>query len=37
MSNYGLEKYLKSKRIKFLRANVGDDMLKKKCKNINLI
>jgi len=30
MSNYGLEKYLKSKRIKFLRANVGDRYVKEK-------
>ena len=28
MSNYGLEKFLKKKRIKFLRANVGDRYVK---------
>ena len=28
MSNYGLEKYLKKKGIKFLRANVGDRYVK---------
>ena len=30
MSNYGLEKYLKFNRIKFLRANVGDRYVKEK-------
>ncbi len=30
MSNYGLEKFLKSKKIKFLRANVGDRYVKEK-------
>ena len=30
MSNYGLEKYFKSKGIKFLRANVGDRYVKEK-------
>ena len=28
MSNYGLEKYFKKKRIKFIRANVGDRYVK---------
>ena len=28
MSNYGLEKFLKSKKIKFIRANVGDRYVK---------
>ena len=37
MSNYGLEKYFKSKGIKFLRANVGDRYVKEKCRNIILI
>ena len=30
MSNYGLEKYFKSKGIKFIRANVGDRYVKEK-------
>jgi phosphoglucosamine mutase len=30
MSNYGLEKYFKSERIKFIRANVGDRYVKEK-------
>ena len=30
MSNYGLEKYFKEKKIKFLRANVGDRHVKEK-------
>ena len=30
MSNYGLEKYFKSKGIKFIRANVGDRHVKEK-------
>ncbi len=30
MSNYGLEKYFKEKKIKFLRANVGDKHVKEK-------
>ncbi len=30
MSNYGLEKYFKSKSIKFIRANVGDRYVKEK-------
>ena len=35
MSNYGLEKFFKSEKIKFLRANVGDRYVKEKMqKNI---
>ena len=30
MSNYGLEQYFKSNRIKFIRANVGDRYVKEK-------
>jgi len=30
MSNYGLERYLKKERIKFIRANVGDRYVKEK-------
>ena len=30
MSNYGLEKFFKSEKIKFLRANVGDQICKRK-------
>ena len=30
MSNYGLEKYFRSKKIKFYRANVGDRYVKEK-------
>jgi len=30
MSNYGLQKYFKEKKIKFLRANVGDRYVKEK-------
>ena len=33
MSNYGLEKFLKSENIKFIRANVGDRYVKEKMKN----
>jgi len=33
MSNYGLENFLKSERIKFTRANVGDRYVKEKMKN----
>ncbi len=33
MSNYGLEKFLKSEKIKFIRANVGDRYVKKNEKN----
>ncbi len=38
MSNYGLEKFFKSKRINFIRANVGDRFVKEKMqkKNFNL-
>ena len=38
MSNYGLEKFFKSKKIKFIRANVGDRYVKEKMqkKNFNL-
>jgi len=32
MSNYGLEKYFKQNKIKFLRANVGDRHVKEKMK-----
>jgi phosphoglucosamine mutase len=32
MSNYGLENFLKSKNIKFIRANVGDRYVKEKMK-----
>jgi len=35
MSNYGLEKFLKKNRIKFLRANVGDRHVKEKMKKNN--
>mgnify|MGYP005991003793 FL=1 len=35
MSNYGLEKYLKSKKIKLIRANVGDRYVKEKMKKNN--
>jgi phosphoglucosamine mutase len=30
MSNYGLEKYFESEKIKFIRANVGDRYVKEK-------
>ena len=30
MSNYGLEKFLKFKKINFIRANVGDRYVKEK-------
>ncbi|MEK9638508.1 MAG: phosphoglucosamine mutase [Pelagibacteraceae bacterium] len=38
MSNYGLEKFFKSKKIKFVRSNVGDRYVKEKMKvnNFNL-
>ena len=38
MSNYGMEKFFKSKKIKFIRANVGDRYVKEKMqkKNFNL-
>ncbi len=35
MSNYGLEKFLKSKGIKFVRSNVGDRYVKEKMKKLN--
>ena len=35
MSNYGLEKFFKFKKIKFIRANVGDRYVKEKMKKNN--
>ena len=35
MSNYGLEKFFKSKKIKFIRANVGDRYVKEKMQKNN--
>ena len=35
MSNYGLEKFFKSEKIKFLRANVGDRYVKEKMQRNN--
>ena len=35
MSNYGLEKFLKSEKIKFFRSNVGDRYVKEKMKKFN--
>tara|TARA_Y100001970_G_scaffold271229_1_gene366154 strand:+ start:2621 stop:3952 length:1332 start_codon:yes stop_codon:yes gene_type:complete len=35
MSNYGLEKFFKSKKIKFIRANVGDRYVKDKMQKNN--
>jgi len=35
MSNYGLETFLKNKKIKFLRSNVGDRYVKEKMKKFN--
>ena len=35
MSNYGLEKFLKSEKIKFTRANVGDRYVKEKMQKKN--
>ncbi len=35
MSNYGLEKFLKSKKIRFIRANVGDRYVKEKMQKNN--
>ena len=35
MSNYGLEKFLKSEKIKFIRANVGDRYVKEQMKKNN--
>ena len=35
MSNYGVEKFFKSKKIKFIRANVGDRYVKEKMQKNN--
>ena len=35
MSNYGLEKFLKSEKIRFIRANVGDRYVKEKMQKNN--
>ena len=35
MSNYGMEKFFKSEKIKFIRANVGDRYVKEKMKKNN--
>jgi phosphoglucosamine mutase len=35
MSNYGLEKFFKSEKIKFIRSNVGDRYVKEKMKKNN--
>ena len=35
MSNYGLEKYFKAQKIKFIRANVGDRYVKEKMQKNN--
>ncbi len=35
MSNYGLEKYLKKEKIKFVRSNVGDRYVKEKMRKMN--
>ena len=35
MSNFGLEKYLKLKKIRFIRANVGDRYVKEKMQKYN--
>jgi phosphoglucosamine mutase len=35
MSNYGLEKFLKYQKIKFIRANVGDRYVKEKMQKNN--
>ena len=35
MSNYGLEKYLRMKKINFFRSNVGDRYVKEKMKKLN--
>ena len=35
MSNYGLEKFFKNEKIKFIRANVGDRYVKEKMKKNN--
>ena len=36
MSNYGLEKFLKKKKIKFFRSKVGDKYVKEKMKKLKL-
>ena len=35
MSNFGLEKFLKKEKIKFIRANVGDRYVKEKMQKLN--
>ena len=35
MTNYGLETFLKNKKIKFFRSNVGDRYVKEKMKKLN--
>jgi len=35
MSNYGLEKFLRSQKIRFFRSNVGDRYVKEKMKKLN--
>ena len=35
MSNYGLEKFLKKEKIKFIRTKVGDRYVKEKMKKLN--
>ena len=35
MSNYGLEKFLKSEKIRFYRSKVGDRYVKEKMKKLN--
>ena len=35
MSNYGLQNYFKKKKIKFIRANVGDRYVKEKMQKNN--
>ena len=37
MSNYGLEKFFKLQKIRFLRSNVGDRYVKEKMQKIILI
>ena len=37
MSNYGLQKYFKNKKIKFIRSSVGDRYVKEKMRKKNLI
>ena len=36
MSNFGLEKFLKKEKIKFVRSNVGDRYVKEKMQKIEL-